>query len=468
MRKGMFAEEEPRHLRSLDAVGRAEPPRITCSREFRREFMRRCHGGERPRAIFEPAGLEAGPIGCRRTGRACAHRRGAETKGAPCLADGKNPARGGMRARERRRASEGCAAIRASRDRKAAGMEGRPARRRRQARTREEEPIASQAAEIAALKAQAKALKALGALARGARRAPQAAGRPERPEATFRLGADDPASSASAACEAPGVSRRGHCGWMAAAPGRAAREKAGLGAEGRAGAAYGCRGFRKGSRQAVDCLRRKQGAAMSRRKVQRIARRHGPAPRRRKRNPCRPIGAGGLPEVAASAASRQFRRGQPPKAISADMACLPGRDGFSHLSGAIGCEAGIVLAHVAPSSMEERLVPGACGQLKETGLPDGIRACSGRGVRCTARACRDRPGGLGTSQPMPRRACCRDNAPVGSLWGRMKEQIGDASQMPHEETVALADDHIDCCSNERGRARSGWPAPMEYAAKLVA
>ena len=162
MHKGMFAEEEPRHLRSLDAVERAEPPRIACSREFRREFMRRCHGGERPGAIFGPAGLEAGPIGCRRTGRACAHRRGAEAKGAPCLADGKSPARGGMRARERRRASEGCAAIRASRDRKAAGMEGRPARRRRQARTREEEPIASQAAEIAALKAQAKALKALG------------------------------------------------------------------------------------------------------------------------------------------------------------------------------------------------------------------------------------------------------------------------------------------------------------------
>lgn len=167
MHKGMFAEEEPRHLRSLDAVERAEPPRIACSREFRREFMRRCHGGERPGAIFGPAGLEAGPIGCRRTGRACAHRRGAEAKGAPCLADGKSPARGGMRARERRRASEGCAAIRASRDRKAAGMAGRLARRRRQARTREEEPIASQAAEIAALKAQAKALKALGALARG-------------------------------------------------------------------------------------------------------------------------------------------------------------------------------------------------------------------------------------------------------------------------------------------------------------
>ena len=62
MHKGMFTEEELKYLRSLDAVERAEPLRIACSREFRREFMRRCHEGEGPRAIFEPAGLEAGPI----------------------------------------------------------------------------------------------------------------------------------------------------------------------------------------------------------------------------------------------------------------------------------------------------------------------------------------------------------------------------------------------------------------------
>ncbi len=459
MHKGMFAEEELRYLRSLDAVERAEPLRITCSKEFKREFMRRCHGGERPRAIFGPAGLEAGPLGCRRIGRACAHRRGAETKGAPCLADGKNPARGGMRARERRRASEGCAAIRASRDRKVAGMEGRPAKRRRQARTREEEPIASQAAEIAALKAQAKALKALGALARRARRAPQAAGKPERPEATFRLGADDPASSASAACEVPGVSRRGHCGWMAAAPGRAAREKADLEAKEQVEAAYGCRGFGKGSRQVVDCLRRKQGVVMSRRKVQRIARKYDLAPRRKKKNPCHPIGADGLPKVAANVVNRQFRRGQPLKVISTDMTYLPGRDGFSYLSGVIDCETDIVLAHVTSNSMEEQLVLDTYDQLKEIELPDGIWACSGQGVHYTARAYRDKLEELGISQSMSRKACCWDNAPIESFWGRMKEQIGDTSQMSHEEIVALVDDYIDYYNNERGQARLDWLTP---------
>uniref|UniRef100_UPI003AB7667C HTH domain-containing protein n=1 Tax=Parafannyhessea umbonata TaxID=604330 RepID=UPI003AB7667C len=63
MHKGMFTEEELRHLRSLDAVERAEPPRITYSKEFEREFMRRHHEGERPGAIFESAGLKAELIG---------------------------------------------------------------------------------------------------------------------------------------------------------------------------------------------------------------------------------------------------------------------------------------------------------------------------------------------------------------------------------------------------------------------
>lgn len=328
-------------------------------------------------------------------------------------------------------------------------------------------PIASQAAEIAALKAQAKALKTLGALARRTQRAPQAAEKPERFEAIFRLGTDDPAFSVSAACEAPKVSRRGHCGWMAAAPGRAAREKADPEAKGQAEAAYGYRGFRKGSRQAVGCLRRKQGAAMSRREVQRIARKHGPASRRKK-NPCRPIGTDGLPKAAANVVDRQFRRGQPLEAISTDMAYLPGRDGFGYLSGAIGCGTGIVLAHVASNSMEEQLVLDAYGQLKEIGLPDGIWACSDQGVHYTARAYRDKLEELGTSQPMSRKACCWDNAPIESFWGRMKEQIGDTSLMPHEEIVTLVDDHIDCYSNERGQARLDWLTPMEYAAKLVA
>ncbi len=262
MHKGMFTEEELRHLRSLDAVERAEPPRITYSKEFEREFMRRHHEGERPRAIFESAGLKAELIGYKRIERACAHWREAETKDAPCLTDDKNPTRDDIRARERGRASERCAAIRASRDRRVAEME-------------------------------------------------------ERFEVIFRLRTDDPAFNVSAACEALEVSRRGYCDRMAAAPGR---EKADLEAKEQAEAAYGYRGLKKGSRQVVDCLRRRQGVVMNRKKVQRIARKYDLAPKRKKKNPCHPIGTDGLPKVAANVVNRQFRRGRPLKVISTDIA----------------------------------------------------------------------------------------------------------------------------------------------------
>ncbi len=171
---------------------------------------------------------------------------------------------------------------------------------------------------------------------------------------------------------------------MAAAPGRAAREKADLEAKEQVEAAYGYRGLKKGGRQVVDCLRRKQGVVMSRKKAQRIARKYDLAPKRH------PIGTDGLPKVAANVVNRQFRRGRPLKVISTDITYLPGRDGFSYLSGVIDCETDIVLAHVTSNSMEEQLVLDTYDQLKEIELPDGIWACSDQGVHYTARAYRDK------------------------------------------------------------------------------
>ena len=67
--------------------------------------MRRYHAGERPKAIFESAGLSESLIGYKRIERACAHWREAESKDALCLTSDRIPTRDDMRARERRRAS---------------------------------------------------------------------------------------------------------------------------------------------------------------------------------------------------------------------------------------------------------------------------------------------------------------------------------------------------------------------------
>ena len=60
---------------------------------------------------------------------------------------------------------------------------------------------------------------------------------------------------------------------------------------------------------------------------------------------------------------------------------------------------------------------------------DGLRrvdatACSDQGVHYTAHAYRAKLKELRLAQSMSRRACCRDNAPIESFRGRMKEEIG--------------------------------------------
>ncbi|MFC2705960.1 MAG: HTH domain-containing protein [Olsenella profusa] len=75
MHKGRFTDEEMEHLSSLDAVRRVEPLRITYSREFKSEFMIRYHAVERPKAIFEPAGLHVSLVGYKGMERACARPR---------------------------------------------------------------------------------------------------------------------------------------------------------------------------------------------------------------------------------------------------------------------------------------------------------------------------------------------------------------------------------------------------------
>ena len=467
MENGKFTREEREHLLSLDAVDEVRARSIVYNKGFKEECMRRYRSGERPGAIFADAGMPSSLIGYKRIERAIYHWKEAEAKGALTATDApqvRHRDRVDTIKREKREAVERQREIRR---REVAAMEEKLARQKARAKTREEKIIASQAAEIAALRAQVKALKALGTLARRTQRAPQTTEKSERFELISQLKADDPRFNVSAACEALEVSRRGYYDWLAAAPKRAEREEADLAAKAQVEAAYRYRGFRKGSRQVVDCLRRKQQVVMNRKKVQRITRKFGLAPERKRKNPYRPIGTDGLPKVAPNAVDRDFRRGEPLKVVSTDITYLPGRDGFSYLSGVIDCETDVVLAHVTSDSMEEQFVLDTYDQLKGLELPDDIWACSDQGVHYTARAYRDKLAELGINQSMSRKACCWDNAPIESFWGRMKEQIPATGGMSHAEIAALVDDYVDYYNNERGQARLGWLTPAEYAAKLA-
>lgn len=190
---------------------------------------------------------------------------------------------------------------------------------------------------------------------------------------------------------------------------------------------------------------------MNRKIIQRISRKHQLTCSPKRQKAVSPIGADGQTKVAPNAVNRDFRRGANRRMLSTDIAYLPVKDGFDHLSAIIDCETDVVLAHATSASPEEKLVLDTYDQLKGVELPENVWACNVRGVRYTARAYREKLAELEIGQSMSRRACCWDNAPIESIWGRMKEQIGATDNLTHEQVVKLVDDHIDYYNNERGQ-----------------
>ena len=205
---------------------------------------------------------------------------------------------------------------------------------------------------------------------------------------------------------------------------------------------------------------------MNRKKIQRIARKFNLMQKPRRKNPYRCLGVDGKPKVAPNVIEQNFRRGEPLKVISTDITYLRGRSGFTYLSGIIDCETNVVLAHVLSTSLKEKFVLDTYDQLKGLNLPNDIWACSDQGVHYTAQAYRNKLAELGINQSMSKKACCWDNAPIESFWGRMKEQIKSTKNLSHEEITCLVSEYIDYYNNERGQERLGWLTPIEYAKRF--
>ena len=468
MKNGKFTKEERNYLLTLEAVDEVRATSITYNKQFKKECMARYHAGEKPSIIFADAGLPSSLIGYKRIERAIYHWKEAEKKNALTLTDSPQVRHRNHIDTIKQAKREAIERQRNIRRREITAMEEKLARQKTRAKTREEKIIASQAAEIAALKAQVKALKALGTLAKKTQRAPQTTHKSERFELLFHLKNNDPTFNISAACKALEVSRRGYYDWIAATPKRAQREQADLEAKTQIETAYTYRGFKKGTRQIVDCLHRKQGIRMNRKKVQRITHKYNLTPKPKRKNPYHPIGTDGQPKIAPNTINRNFQQGKPLKVLSTDITYLPGRDGFTYLSAIIDCETDVILAHTTSTTMKEQFVLDTYDQLQNHELPEDIWACSDQGPHYTARAYRNKLAELGIHQSMSRKACCWDNAPIESFWGRLKEQIPPTNTMSHKQITTLINNYIDYYNNERGQARLGWLTPNEYAKTLAA
>ena len=471
MENGRFTPEERERLSGLDAVLEVSARRIYYTPEFKKECMRRYRAGERPGAIFASAGLPASLIGHKRIERAIYHWKEADAKGdltgagAPGV---RHASRIETLKDEKRRAVERQRAIR---EREVRRMKDRLDRQKARAKSREERIIASQKARIKALEDQVKALKANGAAARKARRAPGTTPKTLRFQVISDLRAADPSFNVSAACEALEVSRRGYYDWVRAAGARSERAARDEDDAALVRAAFDAHHARKGSRQVAATLGREFGTAMNRKKVQRLMRQNGIRFVRRRRNPYPRTDPDGQPRFADNAVDRDFRRGAPRKVLSTDITYLPCKaaaHGFVYLSAVIDCQTNRILAWNTSQSMAESLVLDTLDQLAGLGIDKDTWVCSDQGVHYTARAYRDKLSRLGVSQSMSRRACCWDNAPIESFWGRLKEQIGPTDGLTPEQTERRVAEYIDYYNNHRAQQRLGWQTPVEYEATLTA
>ena len=157
------------------------------------------------------------------------------------------------------------------------------------------------------------------------------------------------------------------------------------------------------------------------------------------------------------------------KVLSTDITYLPCKDkGFVYLSGVIDCETRRFLAGEMSCSLAEDFVLKTLDKLKSHNLNKEAILQSDQGVHYTARSYREKLRELGIRQSMSRRACCYDNSPIESFWGRMKEQIGKTKHLTADEVVKLVNEYIYYYNNLRGQARLQWRTPVEYEAYLLA
>lgn len=446
MKNGKFTPAERQLLLQLDAVDEVRAKSIVYNKQFKKECMARYRAGKRPADIFADAGLPSSLIGYKRIERAIYHWKEAEKKDALCATDA-------PQVRHRNQVDTIKQAKR------------KAVERQRLMRDRDRQKYE---ARIAELEAQVEVLKAESALAKKCGRAGRTLTKSEKFALIASVAQKRPQTRVAAMCQAMEVSRSGYYKWKASAAARAAREAADLEAKAQVEQAFLSHGFKKGSRQIRDSLRRDQGVVMNLKKIQRIMRKFNIVFKQKRKNPYHPIGTDGLPKVAPNVLDRNFHQGVLRKVLVTDITYMPCIEGFSYLSAILDAESAELIGHVVSLSLEEDFVLETFDQIKDEPLAPGALAHSDQGIHYMAKTYRAKLSELGLVQSMSRRACCWDNACMESWFGRMKEQIGPTGHMSFAEVCQKVDEYVEYYNYHRGQERLNWMTPKEYAATLAA
>ena len=451
MRDGKFTDAEREYLLSLDAVDDVVGGSIRYSDRFRIEALARYRSGERPKAIFESAGLMVEMVGYKRIERSFARWR--ENDLEDILAKNLDAT-----------AADGAAARQHRRGRKPVKKDDDGTR---ELLREKDDTIAYQAREIERLRMEVEALK-------GQRRLEMRLAAEERtPSKSDEFGLvqllhlENPGSSIDHLCGVLGVSRSGYYKWCATAEARARREERDLELRDLVMEAFSARGFRKGSRQIRDWIFLHRGTRVNRKCVQRIMRKYGITCPVRRRNPYAGVHRDGDPKYMPNLLSREFFPGVAGRVFITDITYVPVSDApWLYLSAIKDSETGEVVAWKASRSLAMPFVMDCLEQLERHGFGPGALIHSDAGVHYTSHAYHDRVKEMGLVQSMSRVGNCHDNACIESFFGRMKSEMGRTDGMTFAEAEALIADYVDYYNIERCQKRLGGITPFAYAQKL--
>lgn len=455
MRDGKFTEAEREYLMSLDAVDDVRGGSIHYSDRFRIEAMARYRSGERPKAIFESAGLLVEMVGYKRIERSFARWR--ENDLEDILArnlDASAPDR--ESARSHRRGRKPVKKPAGSRDGGAEGL-----------LREKDETIAYQAREIERLKMEVEALKGLRRLEMRLAAEERTPSKSDEFALVQQLHQDNPRSSVAHLCGVLGVSRSGFYRWCATEEARASREEHDLELRDLVMEAFSARGFRKGSRQIREWILAHKGVRVNRKRIQRIMRKYGITCPVRRRNPYAGMHADGDPKYMPNLLSREFFPGVTGRVFITDITYVPVADApWLYLSAIKDSETGEVVAWKCSRSLAMPFVMDCLDQLGEHGFAPGAMIHSDAGVHYTSHQYHDRVKEMGLVQSMSRVGNCHDNACIESFFGRMKQEIGRTDKLTFAQAEALIADYVDYYNNERCQRRLGGISPAAYAKKL--
>jgi len=169
--------------------------------------------------------------------------------------------------------------------------------------------------------------------------------------------------------------------------------------------------------------------------------------------------------VAENVVDRRFEPGAPNRFWTADITYIPTREGWPYLAAVEDLYSRQAVGWSMSERIDSRLVVDALEMAVSRRLPgEGLVAHSDRGSRYASEHYRRPLSGHGITCGMSRRANCRDNAPMESLFASLKKElVHDEDYQTREEARASLFESIEIFDNRVRRHSSlGYRSPIDY------